>query len=728
MTAPLEGVTHLGIDADDTLWHSENRFHETHQRYHALLRDHVDLDVDELERRMLETERRNLRLFGYGAKGFTLSLIETAIEVTEGAIPTAAIATILDFGKELLDHPVELLDGVAEAIDGLRSRGLSLILITKGDLWHQEAKVAASGIAEHFDAIEIVAEKDVTTYRTILERHGVEPGRFAMVGNSVRSDVLPVLEPGRSGGARPVRVPLGARGRGRTGLGPHHVARPGRGPRPPRLTGATRIRPPDPGYEPGMPLSRLLDHQPVRSLDEHRSVGGLVALEDARRVEPEVATSVVTDAGLRGRGGAGFPTGKKWSTVAANAASSGLAPTVVVNAAEGEPGTFGDRTLIRRNPYRVLEGALIAAHAIGPRAVSVVTKDRYTTELGLLTDAADELVATGAAGDVTIDVVAGAGHYLLGEETGLLEAVAGRPPFPRVAPPYRHGTVEVGEAGSGASRLQLAGEGGIAPPTLVNNAETFAHVARIVEHGPDWFRELGTPDSPGTSLFTVTGDVKRGGVAEHPLGTPLREIIEDITGGATGEIAFVMSGVSVGVLLPDQLDTPTTYEAMAAAGSGLGTGGFTVFTTATDPVAVAHGVSRFLAVESCGQCRPCKQGGLEVAAALDLLRSGEGTESTLAELTTLVPSLSDGARCDLGPQHERIITSFLEQFPDATRAHAAEHTGSDPVLVAPIVDIDDEGRVTLDEDHRTKQPDWEHGDSWNGQSPADRYDVAVTVT
>lgn len=203
MTAPLNGVTHLGIDADDTLWHSENRFHETHQRYHALLAEHVDLDVDDLERRMLETEQRNLRLFGYGAKGFTLSLIETAIEVTDGAIPTAAIATILEFGKDLLDHPVELLDGVADAIEAFRARGLHLVLITKGDLWHQESKVAASGIAEHFDAVEIVAEKDPATYRAILDRHGIEPAGFCMIGNSVRSDVLPVLEIG----GRAVHIP-----------------------------------------------------------------------------------------------------------------------------------------------------------------------------------------------------------------------------------------------------------------------------------------------------------------------------------------------------------------------------------------------------------------------------------------------------------------------------------------------------------------------------------------
>lgn len=195
--APDYSAVHtVGLDADDTLWHSENRFHATHERYHELLTAHVDIGFDELERRMLETERRNLRLFGYGAKGFTLSLVETAIEITEGRIPAADIGVILDFGKELLDHPVELLPGVADTIDELRGRGFGLVLVTKGDLWHQESKVAASGLAEHFDAVEIVSEKDPATYATILSRHGIASEGFCMVGNSVRSDVLPVLDVG----------------------------------------------------------------------------------------------------------------------------------------------------------------------------------------------------------------------------------------------------------------------------------------------------------------------------------------------------------------------------------------------------------------------------------------------------------------------------------------------------------------------------------------------------
>ena len=193
----------VGLDADDTLWHSENRFVETHQRYHELLTRHVDLGFEELEARMLETERRNLRLFGYGAKGFTLSLIETAIDVTDGRISAAEISTILDFGKDMLDHPVELLPDVEDVVDELADRGFGLVLVTKGDLWHQESKIAASGLGERFDAVEIVSEKDATTYASVLDRHGIAVEGFCMVGNSVRSDVIPLLEIG----ARAIHVP-----------------------------------------------------------------------------------------------------------------------------------------------------------------------------------------------------------------------------------------------------------------------------------------------------------------------------------------------------------------------------------------------------------------------------------------------------------------------------------------------------------------------------------------
>ncbi|QGG94825.1 HAD family hydrolase [Actinomarinicola tropica] len=180
----------LGLDGDDTLWHSESHFAVTEESLAELLSPYAD--PDDLRRRMLETERRNLALFGYGVKGFTLSMIETAIEVSGGRVSVAEIQRIIDHGKGLLTHPVELLEGVSEVVDALDGR-VRLVIVTKGDLFHQESKVAASGLAERVEGIEIVAEKDEATYQRVLGRYGVDAEEFLMVGNSVRSDVAPVL-------------------------------------------------------------------------------------------------------------------------------------------------------------------------------------------------------------------------------------------------------------------------------------------------------------------------------------------------------------------------------------------------------------------------------------------------------------------------------------------------------------------------------------------------------
>ena len=189
----------VGLDGDDTLWHSESLFAQTHERVTELLAQHVDAAT--LEARLLDTERRNLQLFGYDAKAFTLSTIETAIEVTQGRVTTEEIQAIIDLGKALLAHPVELLDGVRDAIGQLGDK--RLVLITKGDLFHQEAKVAGSGLGDHFEAIEIVSEKDPATYRRVLDGLGVPHESFVMVGNSLRSDVAPVV----AIGGRGVHVP-----------------------------------------------------------------------------------------------------------------------------------------------------------------------------------------------------------------------------------------------------------------------------------------------------------------------------------------------------------------------------------------------------------------------------------------------------------------------------------------------------------------------------------------
>jgi putative hydrolase of the HAD superfamily len=192
----------IGLDGDDTLWHSEQLFVDTQLAFRALLAPYVDLDDDALDARLVEVERRNLPSFGYGVKAFTLSLVETAIEVTEGRIPSGQLQSVLDLGKVLLDHPVQLLDGVAEAVDALTDR-YRVMLVTKGDLLHQESKVARSGLDELLWRVAIVSEKDEATYRRLLDREHIDPATFVMVGNSVRSDVLPVL----AIGGRAVHVP-----------------------------------------------------------------------------------------------------------------------------------------------------------------------------------------------------------------------------------------------------------------------------------------------------------------------------------------------------------------------------------------------------------------------------------------------------------------------------------------------------------------------------------------
>ncbi len=470
-------------------------------------------------------------------------------------------------------------------------------------------------------------------------------------------------------------------------------------------------------------VTRVLDAEPVESLAAYVELGGGKALAAARASEPVAVIEVVEASGLRGRGGAGFPTGTKWRTVAG---MGGAAPvTVVVNAAEGEPGTLKDRTILRRNPYKVIEGALIAAHAVGADRVVVGMKQSAEVERARVEAAIAEFVDAGWQQGVDLSVVAGSDRYLLGEETGLLESIAGRPPFPRVAPPYRHGAEEVGDEPAVASRTDFADADGAtaAPAALVNNVETFANVPFIVLDGPEAFRSLGTEGSPGTMVCTVTGRTEGAGVGEFEMGTPLREVIASLGGRPIGkEIVAVLSGTANPLLTGEALDAALTWEGLDEAGGGLGSAGFIVIDDTVDVVAVAHGVSRFLSVESCGQCTPCKQDGMALTDALDRVRSSKPADDDLEQLGRLAGRVTAGARCFLAQQHQQVVESLLAQFPDALAAHLDGRADpAEPFPIVPLLDIVD-GQAVLALDELDVHPDWGIGAD-SGAAPAARIDV-----
>jgi len=379
----------------------------------------------------------------------------------------------------------------------------------------------------------------------------------------------------------------------------------------------------------------------------------------------------------------------------------------------------------------VLEGALTAALAVAADGVIVGLKASFQRETARVRVAIAELEAAGWTDGVELMVLTGPSEYLYGEETALLEVVDGRHPFPRIDPPYRRGVDELTpDPGSrSAADVTLAAPGGTteAPPALVDNVETMANVSGILAEGPDWFRSVGTEQSPGTAVCTVTGRTRRHGVAEFAMGTPLGEVIQAVGRGPRLEhrITAVMSGVANPLLPESLLETPISYEHMEAVGSGLGATGFIVFDDTTDLVAVAHGVAHFLAVESCGQCAACKQDGLEMAAILDRLRRSAVGKDDLEELARRVDTVSEGARCYLAYQQQRVVGSLLRLFPDAVQAHARGRTGAaEPELIAPIVDLAD-GRAVLDERQAQKQPDWTYDETDSGQWPADRLERAA---
>jgi NADH:ubiquinone oxidoreductase subunit F (NADH-binding) len=458
----------------------------------------------------------------------------------------------------------------------------------------------------------------------------------------------------------------------------------------------------------------LLPEAPLASLDEYvDSFDGGQGLLRAQERSGDELVAAVLEAGLRGRGGAGFPTGRKWASVRAGGPEVGDR-YVVANGAEGEPGTFKDRLLMRRNPYQVIEGVEIAARAMGAVGAYVAVKASFEPEIEALSRALREMSDAGLVGGAPITLVTGPEEYLFGEEKALLEVIEGEDPLPRLLPPYLYGLFTTSPQLGWSAGLDLSTDGPAIPssnPTLVNNVETLATVVPILGRGTDWFRSLGTSESPGPALCTVVGDVRRAGVAEIELGRPLRELLAEIGGGprAGHSVKAVLSGVSNPVVTSADLDTPASYEGMRAIGGGLGALGFIVYDDSADMVAVARMISRFLYVESCGQCPACKFGTGEVTAYLDRIAGGAGTDHDVEVIGARLASVTDANRCFLGAQEQHVIGSILQAFPEEFAAHLEGAPAALDVPVPKIVDLVD-GVAVYDERQSRKRPDWTYAE------------------
>lgn len=454
-------------------------------------------------------------------------------------------------------------------------------------------------------------------------------------------------------------------------------------------------------------IHRLLPAEPYHSLEEYVEDGGGDGLARAKATGPGATIEEITLAGVRGRGGAGFPAGTKWASVAAAGGSTKYA---VANGAEGEPGTFKDRALMRSNPYAVLEGLLISAFCVGAREAYLALKASFEPELAALGRALVEIEDAGWLEDLTVVLATGPEEYLFGEEKALLEVIEGNEPLPRWLPPYLHGLFATApQLGWEAAEPEPGQAGGDeSNPTLVNNVETLAQCAWIMHHGAEGFRQVGSHDSPGTILCTVVGDVVHPDVVEVPMGTALSDVIDLCGGPAEGHVVkAVFSGVANGVITAEHLDTPLTYEHMGAIGSGLGAGGYIVYDDSACMVEVASTLSRFLYVESCGQCPPCKLGTGQITEILERIRDGKGVEHDLAEIEKRLRFVADGNRCFLPVQERTMISSILRSYPEDVAAHLDGFCPSarSEIRHPKIVDLVD-GVVTWDEKQRFKRPDW----------------------
>jgi bidirectional [NiFe] hydrogenase diaphorase subunit len=371
----------------------------------------------------------------------------------------------------------------------------------------------------------------------------------------------------------------------------------------------------------------------------------------------------VTKSGLRGRGGAGYPTGLKWSTVSK---SVGTQKYVICNADEGDPGAFMDRSVLESDPHRVLEGMLIAAYAVGASEGYIYVRAEYPLAIKRLRTAIRQAERIGLLGSnicgtrfsFRVDLRLGAGAFVCGEETALIASVEGKRGTPRPRPPYP------------------AMEGLFGQPTLINNVETFANIAPIIRNGGEWYAQIGTEKSKGTKVFALAGRVENTGLVEVPMGISLREMVFEIGGGIPEGRQFkaVQTGGPSGGCLPSEcLDMPVDYESLAKAGSIMGSGGMIVMDESSCMVDVAKYFMDFCMTESCGKCIPCRVGTYQMHRILTAISNMNATTQDMKMLEELCDLLKHTSLCGLGQSAPNPVVSTLRSFAEEYRAHIEDH-------------------------------------------------------
>lgn len=391
--------------------------------------------------------------------------------------------------------------------------------------------------------------------------------------------------------------------------------------------------------------------------------GAYLGLARALSLQPGEVVSMITESGLRGRGGGGFPTGTKWESARK---AAGHHRFVIANGDEGDPGAFMDRSLMEGDPHSVLEGMIIGAHAIGARKGFLYVRAEYPLAVKALQEAIRQAREHGLLGrnilgsslDFDLEVCRGGGAFVCGESSALMASIEGKAGEPRV------------------KYIRSTERGLWNCPTVLNNVETWANVPRIVLNGPAWFRSMGTEKSPGTKIFSLVGKVKNSGLVEIPMGTTLRTIIEDIGGGVLKNRAFkaVQTGGPSGGCLPaSALDLPVDFDALVASGSMMGSGGMIVMDERTCMVDLARYFIDFLAEESCGKCTPCREGLKALQRILHDLCSGRGRPGDGERLEALGKALGDTALCGLGQTAPNPVLSVLRHFPEEIAEHESEH-------------------------------------------------------